>query len=235
MGGSAFTPSARPFSTIDCYNSDKPLPGIIQHSAVWWLAQLTLSSIGAMLRSGSAASFTRSSLRYVSSPISRRTSTLTGVSRLRPLVHRNLVPQKPSRLALVFRQPLSTSLQRNSGPYDHPDYEREKEVGQRKLVPVPEDVSATSSVHEVFHEKGVEEEEKDEDMLAGVKADFVSLPYICLGTLLMLLAADYYQGDLYPQRSSQRSARHWPGRCLAVPCNLSQHCLSCFRYKPCRP
>ncbi|KAK0513906.1 hypothetical protein JMJ35_003628 [Cladonia borealis] len=128
-----------------------------------------------MLRSGSAASLTRSSFRYVSSPISRRTSTLTGVSRLRPLVQRNLVPQKPSGLALVLRQPLSTSLQRYAGPYDHPNYEREKEVGQRKLVAVPEEVSDTSSVHEVFHEKGVEEEEKDEDMLAGVKADFITI------------------------------------------------------------
>ena len=155
-----------------------------------------------MLRSGSAASLTRSSLRYVISPISRRTSTLTGISRLRPLVHRNIVPQKPSGLALVLRQPLSTSLQRYAGPYDHPNYEREKEVGQRKLVAVPEEVSDTSSVHEVFHEKGVEEQEKDEDMLAGVKADFVSLAYICLGAILMLPPADHYQGDLCPQRGS---------------------------------
>ena len=42
-----------------------------------------------------------------------------------------------------------------------------------KLEPNPEEVSTTSSVHQVFHEKGVEEGEKDEDMLAGVKADLV--------------------------------------------------------------
>ena len=234
MRRSYFKTSARSFPITHCYKPDKPLLGIIQQSAEWWLAQLTLSSIGAMFRSGSAASLTRSSLRYVSLPISRQTSTLAGVPRLRPLVHRNLPIQKPSGLALVLRQRLSTSLQRYAGPYDHPDYEREKEVGLRKLVPDPQEVSPTSSVHEVFHEKGVEEEEKDEDMLAGVKSDFVSLSSICVGTILMLLAAGDYQGDLCSQGSSQRSALPWPGRCLAVPCNLSQHCLSCFRYQPCQ-
>lgn len=38
----------------------------------------------------------------------------------------------------------------------------------------PEEVSSISTVHQVFAEKGVEEPEKDEDMLAGVKADLVS-------------------------------------------------------------
>ena len=38
----------------------------------------------------------------------------------------------------------------------------------------PEEVTASSSVHQVFQEKGVEEAEQDEDMLAGVKADLVS-------------------------------------------------------------
>ena len=152
-----------------------------------------------MLRIGSAASLTRSSLRYVSSPIIRNKSTLADAQRLRPLVPRNLVLEKPSGLALVLRKPLSTSLCRCSGPYDHPDYEREQKVGQRKLVPNPEEVSATSSVHQVFHEKGVEEEEKDEDMLAGVKADIVGLSCVCLRTILTLLPTDHYQGDICPQ------------------------------------
>ena len=191
--------SARSFPNTNCYQTYKPLLGIIQHSAVRRLAQRPLSFIGAMLRSGPAASLTRSSLRYVSSPISRKTSTLAGVRKLRPLLPRNLGSQKPSGLALVLRKPFSTSLQRYSGPYDHPDYEREKELGQRRLMPNPEEVSPTSSVHQVFHEKGVEDQEKDEDMLAGVKADIVSLSYICLGTILTLLPAGYYQGDLCPQ------------------------------------
>ena len=45
---------------------------------------------------------------------------------------------------------------------------------QEKIVPHPSDVTATSSVHEVFHEKGVPEEEPDIDMLAGIKSDLVS-------------------------------------------------------------
>ena len=66
-------------------------------------------------------------------------------------------------------------------------------------MPNPEEVSATSSVHQVFHEKGVDDSEKDEDMLAGVKADIVSLCYIRLGTILRLLPVGHYQGDLCSQ------------------------------------
>ena len=48
----------------------------------------------------------------------------------------------------------------------------------QKIEPHPEEVSASSTLHQVFGEKGIEEsEEKDEDMLAGVKADFVGFFY----------------------------------------------------------
>ena len=71
----------------------------------------------------------------------------------------------------------NTSLQRYSthpgNPYDKIDKKHEEAVEQEKIEAHPEEVSAVSSVHQVFEEKGVEEEEKDEDMLAGVKADFV--------------------------------------------------------------
>ena len=66
-----------------------------------------------------------------------------------------------------------------------------------KIVPHPEEVSATSTVHEVFHEKGVEEVEKDEDMLAGVKADLVSFcPSKPLGEALMSRVAANHKGNL---------------------------------------
>ena len=130
-----------------------------------------------MLRSGHAASITRSSLRYVSSSTSRTTATLARVHDLRPHVSNKLSLQKPLTLALALRKPLSTSLQRYATkpgtPYDHVDKKHEETVVHEKLEPNPEEVSTTSSVHQVFHEKGVEEEEKDEDMLAGVKADLV--------------------------------------------------------------
>ncbi|KAL2056800.1 hypothetical protein ABVK25_003195 [Lepraria finkii] len=132
-----------------------------------------------MLRSGHAASITRSSLRYVSSSTSRTTAILTRVHGLRPHVSNKLSLQKPSTLALALRKPLSTSLQRHATkpgtPYDHIDQKHEEAVVREKLEPNPEEVSTTSSVHQVFHEKGVEEGEKDEDMLAGVKADLKTI------------------------------------------------------------
>lgn len=80
-------------------------------------------------------------------------------------------------LALTPHKPLSTSLQRcatHSGtPFDHIDSKHEKQLGKEHMEAHPEEVSATSSVHEIFHEKGVEEGEKDVDMLAGIKEDLV--------------------------------------------------------------
>ena len=64
-------------------------------------------------------------------------------------------------------------MQRYQGPFDRPDREHEEKLQQQKLEAHPEEVSTTSSVHQVFHEQGVEDQERDEDMLAGVKADFV--------------------------------------------------------------
>jgi len=75
-------------------------------------------------------------------------------------------------LALTVHKPLSTSLQRYAVG-DHIDRKHEAEVEAEKLELHPEDVSTTSSVHLAFHEKGVEEPEKEEDMLAGVKSDLV--------------------------------------------------------------
>ena len=45
---------------------------------------------------------------------------------------------------------------------------------REKLEVHPEEVSESSSVHQVFHEKGVEDDQVDEDMLAGLKSDLVS-------------------------------------------------------------
>lgn len=62
---------------------------------------------------------------------------------------------------------------------DHIDIKHEKEVAKTPLERHPDEVSTTSSVHEIFHEQGVDEEaqraqrEDDGDMLAGVKNDLV--------------------------------------------------------------
>ena len=127
-----------------------------------------------MIRSGPAASLSRSSLHYVSSSCRRAASNLARPHQLGPEIPRILRPKRPVSLALTPHKPLSTSLQRYAAsPFDKIDQKHEEAVENEHLQPHPEQVSATSSVHEVFHEKGVEEEEKDEDMLAGVKADLV--------------------------------------------------------------
>lgn len=62
-----------------------------------------------------------------------------------------------------------------------------------KLESHPEEVSTTSSVHQVFSEKGVKEEEPDEDMLAGIKSDLVNFHRspILDNALINGLAASY--------------------------------------------
>ncbi|KAI4251117.1 MAG: hypothetical protein LQ352_005050 [Teloschistes flavicans] len=129
-----------------------------------------------MLRSGPTRSLTRSAFRSTTSPASPR--TLRHVSQSSQLVKsRNAHLTRPTTLALTAYRPLSTSVQRQASiitsetPYDHIDTKREKAIGKKELKPHPEEVSEDSSVHQVFHEKGVPDTEQDEDMLAGVYSD----------------------------------------------------------------
>ncbi len=132
-----------------------------------------------MYRSGHAASLSRSSLRYVSSATTRNASNLARARPLKQQLPRNLSLRKAPTVSLVLHKPLTTSVQRYAttpGPFDKIDKKHEELVEHEKLEVHPEDVSSTSSVHQLFQEKGVEEsEEKDEDMLAGIKADLVGL------------------------------------------------------------
>lgn len=145
-----------------------------------------------MLRYEVAASFSRASLRYVSSNSARTTSNLAHASILRKQAPGFVGAQTRAPLALVPHKPFSTSLQRYAthpgNPFDKIDKKHEEVVEHQKIEPHPEEVSASSTVHQVFGEKGVEEsEEKDEDMLAGVKADFVSFFYwLSLGNALIM-------------------------------------------------
>ncbi|CAF9942708.1 MAG: hypothetical protein ALECFALPRED_009926 [Alectoria fallacina] len=130
-----------------------------------------------MLRYGVAASLSRTSLRYVSSNSARTTSNLAHVSILRRKAAGFIGAESRVPLALVPHKPFNTSLQRYAthpgNPFDKIDKKHEELVEHQKIEPHPEEVSASSSVHQVFGEKGIEEsEEKDVDMLAGVKADF---------------------------------------------------------------
>lgn len=190
-----------------------------------------------MIRSGAAAPLGRSSLRYVSSSANRNTSNLVRAQQLRSKAPRSVSPRQRPNLSLVLRKPLSTSLQRHAtypgNPFDKIDTKHEEAVEREKLEPHPEEVSTTSSVHQVFHEKGVEEGEKDEDMLAGVKADLV-----CLIVRIWLGFHDAYfngtendQRNLRPQRGSPRSACHWHGWRLTVPGDIPLNCLPRLRYQ----
>ena len=156
-----------------------------------------------MLRSGGAASLSLASRRYVSctGARTRTISSLTYASTLQIQKSRFVGVQNPNPLALIAHKPFTTSLQRYAthpgSPFDKIDKKHEKEVEYEKIVPHPEEVSATSSVHEVFHEKGVDEVEKDEDMLAGVKADLVSFfPSRPLGKALMSMIAANHKGNV---------------------------------------
>ena len=86
--------------------------------------------------------------------------------------------KRSSRLALSLHKPASTALLRygfhTAGPrHDEVDIKHEKELRGKKLKPHPERVSETSTVHPVFSEVGVPEEEQDVDMMAGLRSDLV--------------------------------------------------------------
>lgn len=89
--------------------------------------------------------------------------------------------RRPSSLALNPHKPISAALQRyatsvptGSGtPFDHIDKKHEKKVAKSTIEPHPSDISSSSSVRHVLGEEGVEDKERDVDMLAGVKADLV--------------------------------------------------------------
>jgi len=132
-----------------------------------------------MLRSGRTSTLARLSLRYVTSTTSRTTTSFARANATRLAISLELAVQKPLPLALALHKPFSTSLQRYASqpgnPFDRIDRKHEEKVEHEVLEPHPEEVSTTSSVHQVFYEKATEEPERDEDMLAGVKADLVGL------------------------------------------------------------
>ena len=121
-----------------------------------------------MLRNGATRSLTKSLFKFTTANLHsqiRATTRIACVSKAR-------LP------ALVAYQPASKPLRwyastHQTTPVDHVDKKSEAKVAKFELEHHPEIVSAESSVHPVFHEVGVEDQEKDIDMLAGVKSDLV--------------------------------------------------------------
>ena len=130
-----------------------------------------------MIRTRHAASLARSNLRCLAAPPTRTATSLAWANGSKANALRVPVAKKHHHLALAIRRQLSTSVQRyqsgGASPYDHIDKKHELALEREKLEAHPDEVSEASSVHGVFSEKGVEEPEKDEDMLAGVKEDLV--------------------------------------------------------------
>ena len=68
-----------------------------------------------------------------------------------------------------------TSLVRHQSTTWGIDHEAEAEYAKQMVGARPDLVSTGSSVHHVTYEIGVEEGEKDIDMMAGIRSDFVCL------------------------------------------------------------
>lgn len=124
-----------------------------------------------MLRSGAP----RAALRALNStPLSTRaswTASKTGPkldARLTTITGaRSLAVSKPLSLALTRFHSNTRVLQ------DKIDLKHEKDVAGQKLHAHPEYVSSTSSTHPVFGEVATKEQEKDTDMMAGIRSDMV--------------------------------------------------------------
>ncbi|MCJ1381273.1 hypothetical protein MMC17_004382 [Xylographa soralifera] len=136
-----------------------------------------------MLRNGPTRSLTRSLLR--SPTVSSQYTSTIGRSHAKlqpkPLAR---TPQsqlwRPSSLVTNPYKQSRTALHRYASthpgnPFDHIDKKHEKDVAKTAIEPHPEDVSTLSSVRQVMHEEGVEDKERDVDMLAGVKADLKTI------------------------------------------------------------
>lgn len=156
-----------------------------------------------MLRSGPARLLARSTIRGTTSPGTRK------ISNLIPYAPKTLSPcvkgfKRPSSLALTAYRPLSTSLQRlatATPPFDEPDkkeLQHERSVAKEELEPHPEEVSIDSSVHQLFHEQGTPDVEKEEDMLAGVYQDLVRHLELIGGCKV------YHNTDAARRKSSKR-------------------------------
>ena len=122
-----------------------------------------------MLRSGRAKALSK----FIASSPARLDLVNASIrTRLHSLARQSRV-KTPSQLALSPFRPCSLALQRYASTVDPISQKSEDRVGNTELEHHPEAVSTESSVRHVFHEEGVDEQEKDVDMLAGIKSDLV--------------------------------------------------------------
>lgn len=123
-----------------------------------------------MLRSGASRSLARSVANQASA--TRQNFASTSVKLQSFSQNRVLSYTSQRNLALALHKPALTSLRRYAtNTKDGMDSKLEKQAAKEKLEPHPEAVSVGSSVRQVFHEEGVEDPKKEDDMMAGIKAD----------------------------------------------------------------
>jgi hypothetical protein len=120
----------------------------------------------------------RTLLRTANVPSSRPTVVPNVLKAALKTSAKSLTPAGP--LSLALREPLKRSLVRyQSTAYQAASFakglskEAEAAYLEEKLAPEPAEVSSSSSVHQIRHEKGVDNVEEDIDMTASIKSDFV--------------------------------------------------------------
>lgn len=96
---------------------------------------------------------------------------------LRASLRTSAIPFKTSKtLSLALRQPVQNSLVRYQSTTSKPYQEAEAAYQKQKLEANPGEVSSASSMHPINSEIGTDEGEKDVDMMAGIRSDFVRAP-----------------------------------------------------------
>jgi hypothetical protein len=84
-----------------------------------------------------------------------------------------MASKRPQTAQLARITPIRSTLSRRNLTEDQK--KAEDKYAHEKLVPTPETVSTTSSIHPFMSEQGVENpQNNDVDMMAGVKSDVVS-------------------------------------------------------------
>ena len=134
--------------------------------------------IGRMLRNGAARLLARSNAKLPTSLL-RNSCTLSPIKTKTTSNAFAIGFIRPSGLAVSLYKPVTAISFRYAttaptGPgFDRPDKKLEEKVATSEIKPHPEAVSTDSSVRHILREEGVDDVERDVDMLAGVKSDLV--------------------------------------------------------------
>ena len=142
--------------------------------------------------------------------------------------------RSPRAFALSVYQPTPKALTR----YAHTKImsvkearEHEAVLAKERLPAYPALVSTESSMHPINSEIDTEEPEKDVDMMAGIRSDFVRCAFEKVnGMLLTGIFAGNNQGDFYTAGSAKRGIGRWFSWCHPISCNFAIYCLPVVRY-----